>query len=306
MADSLSSGGSFRKEVRVQIPPPAPAMPSLDSKSNIIYPIFLILVGLTASFVYMRTRNGIRLELPFFTKTEVVKPILPPAAPAKAKIPVLVYHYVEVVQNKDDFIRRSLAITPATFESHIKSLVEDGYTFYFVRDISDVLTASKAAKAVVLTFDDGYGDFYTDAFPILKKYNVKSTVFINSGLINQPNYMTKPQVLELAKSGIVELGGHGYSHLNLVQVEKALATTTVETDREKLKTDYGVTAVSFCYPYGAYNATIQQIVKNAGYTYGVTLDPGWILSTDNLLAIPRVKPGAAGTGSLAEYLNSLN
>jgi len=229
-----------------------------------------------------------------------------PSATKKAKVPVLVYHYVEVVQNKDDFIRESLSITPTAFQKELLEMKAAGYTFYFVKDLGNVLeSAVENPKQVILTFDDGYGDFYTDAFPILKRLGIKSTVFVNSGLVGQPNYMTQEQVKEIAQSGLVEIGGHGYSHQSLTSISAEEAKKVLQNDVQNIKTTYGTTPISFAYPYGHFDDNAKSLVKEAGYEYAVTLEEGWVVQNDKLLEIPRIRSGLAGGANLGEYLNSL-
>ena len=133
------------------------------------------------------------------------------------KIPILVYHYVEYVKDTKDTIRQSLNISPLIFEDQIKTLINNGYEIILVKDAADILDGKKEfrEKMVAITFDDGYKDFYTDVFPILKKYHVKATVYIISGFIGLPNFMDEGQLREISQSTLVELGSHTVNHVNL-------------------------------------------------------------------------------------------
>ncbi len=93
-----------------------------------------------------------------------------PKIPNHFRIPILVYHYVEYVKDRGDKIRISLNIQPNIFESQIKTLKQAGYTFMMPKQIPDLFSGkiSVPAKPIILSFDDGYKDFYTDVFPILK------------------------------------------------------------------------------------------------------------------------------------------
>lgn len=306
MADSLSSGGSFRKEVRVQVPPPAPNMPQGQGKAQVFYPIALVGVILILSLVL--TKSPQQLKLPWFQLKEAeTKPIriLFPKSTKKAKIPILLYHYVEIVTDKNDFLRTKLAITPQNFENQLVALKKSGYTFCFMKDIGTILDGNGKNKPVIITFDDGYRDFYTDAFPILKRQNAKATVFINSGLMGRPNYMTQDQVIEVLNSGLVEIGGHGFSHQNLTSIDLELAKKIVSDDVANIKKTYKVTPVSFSYPYGSYNDSIKKVVSDAGYKYAVTVEKGWTVQNTTLFQIPRIRPGLAGSENLGDFLDSL-
>ena len=135
-------------------------------------------------------------------------------------LPIFTFHYVEIVKNKADFIRKNLSITPASFENDLNILKKEDYVFYFIKDIPNIFKGSMKLndKSVAITFDDGYEDFYTDAFPIIKKYNIKVTVYVVYNFIGKPNYMSKNQIQEVIDSGLVELGSHSMNHSSLVSI----------------------------------------------------------------------------------------
>ena len=82
------------------------------------------------------------------------------------------YHYISASPSAQDRIRYGLSVTPEMFEAQLKLLSANGYTTISLRDLYDYLAVGKAlpANPIVLTFDDGYLDNYTNAFPILQKY----------------------------------------------------------------------------------------------------------------------------------------
>jgi len=278
-------------------------MPKKTDKTQILYP--LLLTGVVLSLSLILTKSPQQFKLPWFKAKEVDSTPLPPKSPQKVKIPILLYHYVEIVTDKNDFLRSRLAISPQNFESQLISLKKSGYTFYFVRDIGRILASASTKKPVIITFDDGYGDFYTDVFPILRHQNAKATVFINSGLMGRPNYMTRDQVMGVIKSGLVEIGGHGFSHQNLMSISLESAKKVVNDDVSNIKESYKITPLSFAYPYGTYNDSIKKVVNDAGYKYAVTLEKGWVVQNNLLLVIPRIRPGLAGGGDLGDFLDSL-
>jgi peptidoglycan/xylan/chitin deacetylase (PgdA/CDA1 family) len=281
-------------------------MPNNRGKTEVSYPLFLVALLLVLSLILTKSYKQVRL--PWF-KTSETSPnpvtILPPKAAVKAKISILLYHYVEIVTDKNDYLRSRLAVTPTNFENQLLSLKKSGYTFYFTRDIGLILRGGLKTKPVIITFDDGYGDFYTDVFPILKRQNAKATVFINSGLMGKSNYMTTEQVTEVLTSGIVEIGGHGFSHQNLTGVPIETAKKIIDDDAANIKVIYKITPVSFAYPYGTYNNELKKLVSDAGYKYAVTLEKGWTVQENALMEIPRIRPGLSGTSALGDFLDSL-
>ena len=183
-----------------------------DKKSAWYYYFVGFLVGLNfvILFIFIKTSFTVRHEP---QKNYVLNP-------KKFNIPILVYHYVEYVRDTRDTIRHSLDITPYVFENQVLTLKSSGFTFLTPSDINDILDDKKPLpkKPVILSFDDGYEDFYTDVLPILKKYNIRAVQYIISGFLDQPNYMTHQEVREIAKSGLVELGCHTVHHPNLARL----------------------------------------------------------------------------------------
>ncbi len=220
------------------------------------------------------------------------------------KVPILVYHYVEFVKDHGDTVRKSLNIIPPIFENQIKTLKEEGYTFIMAADLGLYLDGKKPLpqKPVILTFDDGYEDFYTDVFPILRRHNVVVTSYIISGVLGHKNYMNLQQLKEIALSGLVEIGAHSVHHPNL----KALPVETVEKEifesKQMLENALGIKVVSFAYPYGGYTDEAEKLVEKAGYTNAVGTKGGNIVNQKNRYVLFRIHPGIATGHELIKEL----
>ena len=121
------------------------------------------------------------------------------------RVPVLMYHAVS------DYMWGipELFISPSTLEEQLKALVEGGYTAITFEDLDHI---AEIEKPVMLTFDDGYNDNYTELFPLLKKYNVKATVFVIVNDMERVHNLTKEQVREMSDSGLVSIQSHTMSH----------------------------------------------------------------------------------------------
>lgn len=213
--------------------------------------------------------------------------------PSTFDIPILLYHYVEYVKDPGDTIRKSLSIEPLIFEQQVKSLKDANYVFLTPKNLADI-SENKIAipdKPVILTFDDGYKDFYTDVFPILKKYNVKAVAYIISGFLDTPNYMTSEELKEIAKSNLVEVACHTVDHPNLKTLSDTDAAAEIRGCYEDLYNKFGIKPVSFAYPYGEYREGLFPLVKEAGFTNAVTTVNGMQVNKDLLFSIPRVRPG---------------
>ena len=222
-------------------------------------------------------------------------------------IPILMYHYVEYNPNKADFKRDQLNIEPHIFEQQIQTLLNNNYEFITANNLASIIKENKKVenKYVVLTFDDGYRDFYTDVLPILKKYNVKATLYIVYNFLDNPNYLYKWQVDEIIKSNLVEIGSHTLNHTYLKGTNANMVQNEVQESKNKLENTFNIKINSFAYPYGAYDDFAKQQVQKAGYTNAVTTDLGITANNKNIFSLKRIRPGYNTGNNLTGYLNKL-
>ncbi len=210
----------------------------------------------------------------------------------KKEIPVLMYH--RVVRDKKEAGKEGIYVTQSKFEWQMKYLFKKGYktiTFDEYRGYED--------KTVILTFDDGYEDNYTIAFPILRKYNFKAVIFLVPGLEenlwdeNKPSeprlkLLSEEQILEMSKYGF-EFGSHSLTHPHLTKISEKEASEEIFKSKEKLERLLKRKVISFAYPYGELNEKIKDIVNRAGYKYAVATDYGPPFIDDDLLCIRRIQ-----------------
>jgi peptidoglycan/xylan/chitin deacetylase (PgdA/CDA1 family) len=206
-------------------------------------------------------------------------------------LPILMYHYIEYTPEKADLIRKRLTINPTIFEKQLITLKQAGYQTYFVRDIPNILSGSlkPAEKSLVLTFDDGYKDFYTIAFPLLKKYQMKATVYIIYDTIGGQAYLDSEQIKELINSGLVEIGSHTLDHVYLSKMPLSLADKQIKESKLELEKKFKIKVSTFAYPYGAFSAEIIKLVEQAGYTAAVSVIAGRLQSEENLFYLSRLR-----------------
>ena len=135
-------------------------------------------------------------------------------------VPCIMYHHISTEKG----------VSPSEFEEQLK-LIKKSNTFK-IEEIEN--KNNKLPKnSVLVTFDDGYEDNYKYAFPLLKKHNVKATIFLNTAYIGKdPCYMTWDQIREMYKSGLIDFQLHTHSHfsvINKIEIESFFT----EKDRQK-------------------------------------------------------------------------
>lgn len=209
------------------------------------------------------------------------------------RLPILMYHYVEIVQDPGDLTRIKMNIGPSYFEYQLQSIKNAGYRTVFMRSVPGMVSGARTVppKTLALTFDDGYEDFYTYVFPLLKKYQIRATIYVISNYIGRYGYLNESQIREILASGLVELGGHTLDHLDLASIKTEVAWKEIYDSKINLEKMFGVTVPSFAYPYGAFNSSVINLTKKAGYTNAVSVIPGINQSEDNMFYLYRLRPG---------------
>ncbi|MBZ0165167.1 MAG: polysaccharide deacetylase family protein, partial [Candidatus Omnitrophica bacterium] len=142
-------------------------------------------------------------------------------------------------------------------------------------------------KTVVLTFDDGYADNYTNAFPLLKKYNFPATFFISTEKVGLPGYVTWDQLREMAAAGI-SIGSHAVRHEYLPDLSRQRIIEEVRESRRILEQQLGMPVLNFSYPVGGFNDEIKSLVRQAGYQSAVTTNRGFDRFNHDVFELNRV------------------
>lgn len=194
--------------------------------------------------------------------------------PGNVRVPVLMYHAVDA----NPWGHRELFVTPEVMEQHIRFLLDNGYDPIFFEDLPDLL---RYDKPVIITFDDGYRNNYTELYPLLQKYQVKATIFIVTSSIGiKETSMTPEQVKELSDSGLVSIQSHTVNH----QVLRGLSAEEqrLEMERSKLLVTRltGREPFVISYPTGVYDGNTLTSAKEF-YQFGVIVLRGdYITGTD--------------------------
>jgi peptidoglycan/xylan/chitin deacetylase (PgdA/CDA1 family) len=204
---------------------------------------------------------------------------------------ILMYHYIRKVDQNKDPLGYRLSVAPAEFEHQLITLKEMGYRSLTMRDLAE---GKGGPRTVVLTFDDGYEDFYSVAWPLLQKHGFTATVYVISNMIGG-QYMTWDQIRELHAAGI-EIGAHTHNHRELNRLSEEAQQKEIQLSKEIIEREINAQVYSFCYPVGRYNDITLRLVEAAGFKNATTTAPGVAHFEDNLFTLKRIRinPGFAG------------
>ncbi len=252
------------------------------------------------------TEKNVMKKIPPDVQKEIAKQPQVASLSATLHVPILMYHYVEYVQNKKDKERQLLNVNPNIFEEQIQTLLSAGYTFITAKDLGDILngTMQLPKNPVILTFDDGHWDLDTNVLPILKKYNIHATAYIVPGFVGTNSDSLTPQELQdVINSGLVDVGAHTVHHISLKGKPLAQAQYEIDTSKNMLEQKYHIHVYSFAYPYGTFDQQTIQLVKQAGFTTAASTIAGNEQSNQNRYFLFRVRPGYMTGQALLNYLN---
>ena len=219
------------------------------------------------------------------------------------QIPILMYHAVHVM-DPSEASNANLIIDPDLFEAQIKALSKAGYYFLTPEEAYKAFTenALPAKKVVWLTFDDGNEDFYTIAYPILKKYKAKATNNIITGFVKKGNAgnLTVKQMKEMMAHGM-SFQSHTVNHPDLSTTDKATQKVELTDSIDFLENKLNTKVNTIAYPSGRYNQTTLDLAKKT-YKLGLTTNEGLASAKDGLLSLNRVRilPTTTAKGLLSE------
>lgn len=233
-------------------------------------------------------------------------------------VPILTYHHVNPLEGD------MVTVSVNHFEEQMSFLDRRGYHTLFVSELVEWMQGKRTVpkKSVVLSFDDGFRDNYEYAFPILKKYRLKATIFMVTGWISEerdpdqvreviPHHqgnqliaqgrgdliaMTWPEAKEMQESGLIEIESHTHSHNKELYRDTPALRKDLHRSREAIQSHLNKNSTCLCWPGGRYNSEGIIVAQEVGFTALCTTgrglnQPG---SGSDLLRLKRITVKDAG------------
>lgn len=183
----------------------------------------------------------------------------------KISVPVLTYHSI-------DESGSVVSTAPEVFRRQMRFLSENRYRVVSLGELTDLLLAHKTPlpKTVALTFDDGFRNFFFEAFPELENYGFGATVFLvtdfcgkHNDWAGNPKQLPRSELLdwgeieELSEKGI-EFGSHTRTHPNLSKIKPDEIKKEISESRYEIEDRLAKKVTSFAYPFGSFNSYVKQ------------------------------------------------
>ena len=184
----------------------------------------------------------------------------------------------------------SLSIPPADFDEQMHYLSSHGYVTITPDELYSGLNGEieLPPKPVLITFDDGYADNYTNAFPILKYYGMRATIFVIPAFVGvYSNYLTWDEMREMEDNGIT-IESHTMHHYKLEELPDDEIRSELLNSKLKIEEELGHPVEFLAYPTGTYNLHIAGIAKEVGYKGAFTIKYGNVDLGSNFYALERV------------------
>jgi peptidoglycan/xylan/chitin deacetylase (PgdA/CDA1 family) len=205
----------------------------------------------------------------------------------KGDFPILMYHYVgRSVDPKKDELGWKLSVTGDSFDQQLSFIEQHG--FHTVT-MSQYQTGKLPEHPIALTFDDGYADAYSQAYPRLKAHNMVGTFYIISGKTDV-NYVTGAQIKEMKGAGM-EIAAHTITHRDLKDLSAADQWKEIQGSKQQLELLTGAPVTDFCYPIGHLNKDTLALVRQAGFLTATTTQGGVANAGYDSLLLPRLRMG---------------
>jgi peptidoglycan/xylan/chitin deacetylase (PgdA/CDA1 family) len=216
-------------------------------------------------------------------------------------IPVLMYHKVPEREQPDS--KHRIFVTKDNFERHLRFFKKNRFTTLSFKELQEFRELKRPAasfpkKPLILTFDDGYVDNLENAAPLLRKYDMKATIFLLADPEVRSNYWDDDSgdpaadLMSLTQKRALrhepfEIGSHGFRHekitsLNALDAYRELADSKTELEKQ-LDVDINI----FAFTYGITTPGAANLARKAGYTFAVNTDTGGLHLEENPYAIFR-------------------
>ena len=209
---------------------------------------------------------------PTFTASPIPTATWVHQGPETVVVPILLYHWIAVSPDDGPNYTSPYYVKPEVFDEEMKLLHDWGYTTITTEMLIKSIRegADLPPRPMIISFDDGHMNNYTNAFPIMQKYGFTGILYLAANYIGAEDYLNVDQIKEMTDVGW-EVGSHSISHRNLTQLEPEQQRMEVVESRAILESKLGVPVLTIAYPFGISDSGVIDYAHFAGYIGGMGL-----------------------------------
>lgn len=231
--------------------------------------------------------------VPTPTATRAATPtafVTPPASGEVAIVPILMYHHLADLPRDATELEQTWTVAPKNFDAQMKLVAERGFRTITMAQLVAHLRDRQPlpGKPIIISFDDGWEEQYTVAFPILKQYGLSGTFFVYTNPLDRKQFLAWKQIEEMVAAGM-DFQAHSLTHPHLRTLAPEVAYREIAESKNILEKRLGKPVVAFSYPFGEYDDAVIQMVKRAGFASAVTLAAGYKQRLDELFTLHRIR-----------------
>ena len=190
------------------------------------------------------------------------------------------------------------------FEEHIKIIKNSSFNFLNPNNFDEQFKKPKLKKEILITIDDAFESFYTEAWPYLKKNKIPFILFVSTEPVGKRGYMTWKQIKEIESNDFVYIGHHSHTHEYLIDVSNEEFVLDIEKANKIFIRELGYIPSLFSYPFGEYSKFMRDYIsKNFKYAFGQ--HSGVIDLNKNKFELPRF-PINEKYGELKRFKSIIN
>jgi len=203
--------------------------------------------------------------------------------PSKYVVPILMYHNI-------DYKNDMLSVTPENFNAQLMFLKKRNYNVISLNELVNIFVYNKKipAKAVVITFDDGKENNFTNAYRFIKAYRLPATMFVIPGHCGWEGYLTKQELKEMSQNGI-DIASHTLNDVWLPDCSDLQLVEEIYGSKKALEEITGKKVDFISYPLGGFNYKVKLAVMKSGYRGGCAVSPGRATANYDIYAFKRIK-----------------
>ena len=264
---------------------------------------------LTSTFTHTVTHSVVPITA---TPTSTMVPTQWPTPDALvddrvARVPILMYHYIEPLPNDADNIRVGLTVQPGVFRQQLAYLHAQGYSSISLYDLTYYLTQGVPLpdKPIIFCFDDGYRGLYQHALPHMQAFGYTGTVFVLTQLMDEyhSSYLTWEMARKMYEFGW-KIEPHSKTHVQLSHRPFELVQYQILGSMQTVQAHIGRQPRYFSYPSGSYDQQVIEYLKELGFWGAVTTEYGLEHDFPGAFTWKRIRvSGQATIDVLAKYLD---
>ena len=155
------------------------------------------------------------------------------------------------------------------FKEHIKFIENSIFDFYNPKEFEKNFNNPKKEKKILLTIDDAFLSFYTEAWPFLKKNKIPFILFVSTEPVGKKGYMTWDQIKEIEKTDFGFIGHHSHTHEYLIDKTNEEFISDIKLANQIFLNQLGYIPSLFSYPFGEYSKLMKDFIsENFNMAFG--------------------------------------